>query len=99
MSTPFKASAISCTVNGFTVERAPIHKMSTPAARASSTCFAFATSTAVGSPVSSFARFNHSKPILPIPSNSPGRVRGFQIPALKTLTLPVAANKCAVDNN
>src|SRR6195952_2352252 len=33
-STPFKASAISCTVNGFTVERAPTHNISTPAFKA-----------------------------------------------------------------
>ncbi|MNT41989.1 hypothetical protein D3C72_1783850 [compost metagenome] len=86
-------------MKGFTVERAPIQRISTPAAKASSTCFAFATSTAVGKPVSALARFNHSKPMLPIPSNSPGRVRGFQIPARKTDTLPVAASKCAVVNN
>src|SRR5690606_15179684 len=30
-STPCKASAISCTVNGFAVERAPTHKISIPA--------------------------------------------------------------------
>ncbi|MNS67732.1 hypothetical protein D3C72_1009930 [compost metagenome] len=99
ISTPCKASAISCTVNGLAVERAPTHSTSTPAAKASSTCFAVATSVAVNKPVSSFALFNHSKPIEPIPSNSPGRVRGFQIPARKIFTFPVFANKCAVDTN
>jgi hypothetical protein len=34
--------------------------------------------------------------MLPMPSNSPGRVRGFQIPARKAETLPVFASRCAV---
>src|SRR5690606_8986282 len=62
-------------------------------------CFAFAASTAVGNPVTAFALFNYSKPIVLLPSNSPGRVRGFQIPALQTDTFPVAANNCAGVNN
>ena len=90
-STPRNESAISCTVNGLAVERAPIHNTSTPCLRACSTWAAVATSTAVGKPVSFFAEFNQSRPIAPIPSNSPGRVRGFQIPALSILTLPLAA--------
>src|SRR5690606_223053 len=95
-STPFNASAISCTVNGFAVERAPIQRISTPAASASSTCLAVATSVVIGRPVSSFALRSHWRPMLPMPSNSPGRVRGFQMPARSTFTLPVLASKCAV---
>src|SRR5690606_4294101 len=96
-STPCKASAISCTVKGFAVERAPTQRISTPAARASSTCFAVATSVEVSMPVSSLALFNHVKPTLPMPSNSPGRVLGFQIPARNTCALPVFAMRWAVD--
>src|SRR5690606_30048184 len=95
-STPFSATAISCTVNGFAVERAPIQRISTPAASASSTCLAVATSVVMGRPVSSFALRSHWRPTLPIPSNSPGRVRGFQMPARSTLTLPVLASRWAV---
>ena len=81
-STPFKASAKSCTLNGLTVVRAPIHKTSTPYFKANSMCSGVATSIAKGNPVSFFASTNHFKAGSPIPSKLPGRVRGFQTPAL-----------------
>src|SRR5690606_13163328 len=37
------------------------------------------------------------KPTLPMPSNSPGRVLGFQIPARNTCALPVFAMRWALD--
>ena len=37
LSVPSRASAISCTINGLTVERAPIHKISTSFSMASFT--------------------------------------------------------------
>ena len=82
ISTPFSASAISCTANGLAVVLAPIQSMSIPAFRASPTCFAFATSIATGIPNSFFTRCNQASPILPTPSKLPGFVLGFQIPAL-----------------
>ena len=94
--TPRSASATSCTLNGFTVVRAPIHKTSTSKCNASSTCFAVATSTVIGNPVSFFALCIHGNPLVPIPSKLPGLVRGFQIPARNISTLPVAFNLCAV---
>ena len=94
--TPLKASAISCTLKGFTVVRAPTHKTSTSKCKASSTCFAVATSTATGMPVSFLACCNQGKPLVPIPSKLPGLVLGFQIPARIISTLPVAANPLAV---
>jgi hypothetical protein len=86
MSTPFKASAISCTLKGFGVVRAPIHSMSTPAFRQASTCWALATSVMVSSPVSFPASTSHSKAGSPRPSKVSGRVRGFQIPARRAFT-------------
>ena len=86
ISTPFKASAISCTANGLTVVRAPIHRISIPAFNASNTWSFVATSVATYMPVSFFTRFNHCKPSAPIPSKPPGFVRGFQIPARNILT-------------
>ena len=81
LSVPSNASPISCIMNGLTVERAPIHKISTSLSRANFTWSLFATSVAVNKPVWSFTFFNHPKPIAPTPSNIPGRVLGFQIPA------------------
>ena len=94
--TPFNASAISCTLNGFTVVRAPTHKTSTSKCSASSTCLAVATSIATGSPVSFLACCIQGNPLVPMPSKLPGRVLGFQIPARIISTLPVAANRIAV---
>ena len=94
--TPLKASAISCTLKGFTVVLAPIQSTSTPKCKASSTCLPVATSTATGNPVSFFACCNQGKPFVPIPSKLPGLVLGFQIPARIMSTLPVAANRIAV---
>src|SRR5678815_5475737 len=95
-STPRNASATSCTLKGFTVVLAPIHKTSTSNVSASCTCLPVATSTVVGKPVNFFACCNQGSPLAPIPSNMPGLVRGFQMPARSISTLPVAANRCAV---
>src|SRR6187401_2393341 len=95
-STPRNASATSCTLKGFTVVLAPIHNTSTSKFNASCTCLPVATSTVVGNPVSFFALCNHGKPFAPIPSNMPGFVLGFQMPARSISTLPVAARRCAV---
>ena len=86
MSTPCKASAISCTTKGDTVERAPIHKISTPASKAASTCLALATSTADFNPCFLAAATSQGKAPSPIPIKEPGRVRGFQMPPLKICT-------------
>ena len=72
-------------MKGDTVERAPIHNKSISFFKASSTCLGFATSVAVNNPVSSFALFNHFKPISPTPSKFPGLVLGFHIPARNTV--------------
>ena len=95
-SAPLSASATSCTLNGLTVVLAPIHNTSTPKCSASSTCLAVATSIATGNPDSFLACCNQGKPLVPIPSKLPGRVRGFQMPARKISTLPVAASLVAV---
>src|SRR6185503_15752369 len=95
-STPRNASATSCTLNGFTVVLAPIHNTSTSNVNASCTCLPVATSTVVGRPVNFFACCNHGNPLAPTPSNIPGLVRGFQMPARSISTLPVAARRCAV---
>ena len=63
---------------------------------ASWTCLPVATSTVVGRPVAFFACCNHGNPFAPIPSNIPGFVLGFQIPALSMSTLPVAVSRWAV---
>src|SRR6185436_19886090 len=97
-SVPRNASATSCTLNGFTVVLAPIHNTSTSNVNASCTCLPVATSTVVGKPVSFFACCSQGKPFAPMPSNIPGLVRGFQIPARIISTLPVAARACAVAN-
>ena len=94
-STPFKASAISCTAKGLTVVRAPIHRMSMPAFNASKTWSLVATSVATSIPVSCFTRLSHGKPKVPMPSNPPGFVRGFQMPARKIFT-PFSAKLLAV---
>ena len=94
-STPFNASAISCTANGLAVVRAPIHNMSMLAFKHSYTCLAVATSVETSIPVSSFTRFIQARPSTPIPSNPPGLVRGFQIPARK-IFVPRLANAWAV---
>ena len=83
LSVPSKASAISCMIKGLTVERAPIQSKSTSCSKARSTWALLATSVAVFIPVSSLTFFNHFKPMAPTPSNIPGRVLGFQIPARK----------------
>ena len=76
--------------------RAPTQSTSTPKCKASSTCLAVATSTAIGKPVSFFACCIHGNPLVPIPSKLPGLVLGFQIPARIISTLPVAAKRIAV---
>ena len=93
MSTPRRASAISCTLKGLTVVRAPIQSRSTPNSSAPSTCLALATSVAMGRPVSFLASAIHERPGSPTPSKVPGLVRGFQIPARSTSTTPVAARR------
>ena len=90
-SEPFSASAISCTLNGLTVVRAPTQITSTPNSSAASTCLDVATSVPIGKPVISRARLIHASPLRPTPSNEPGFVRGFQMPALSTSTRPVSA--------
>src|SRR5688572_13948068 len=97
-STPRNASATSCTLKGFTVVLAPIHNTSTSKFNASCTCLPVATSTVVGMPVCFFACNNQGKPFTPMPSNIPGFVLGFQMPARRISTLPVAARRCAVCN-
>ena len=97
MSTPSSASATSCTENGLTVVRAPIQSTSMPYFSASKTCWVFATSVVTFNPVSSFTRRSQPKPVVPMPSNSPGRVRGFQIPALYR-SMFCAANSWAACN-
>ena len=84
ISTPRKASAISCTTNGLTVERAPIQRISIPAFKQSSTCCAVATSTALFMLFAFAASASHCMPLLPKPVKEPGRVLGFQIPPRKT---------------
>lgn len=91
-SEPFSASAISCTLNGLTVVRAPTQITSTPNSSAASTCLDVATSVPIGKPVISRARLIHASPLRPTPSNEPGFVRGFQMPALSTSTRPGAGN-------
>ena len=86
MSLPFSASAISWTRNGLAVVLAPIQTISTPYSRQSSTCFSPATSVATFMPSSFFTLCSHLSPGVPTPSNVFGWVRGFQIPARKTLT-------------
>ena len=54
LSVPSNASAISWTINGLTVERAPIQSKSISCSSANSTCALLATSVAVFSPVSAF---------------------------------------------
>ena len=94
-STPFNASAISCMANGLAVVRAPIQSKSMLAFKASSMCLAVATSVATNIPVSAFTRCIQGKPSAPTPSNPPGLVRGFQIPARNILT-PFLAKAVAV---
>ena len=83
ISTPCKASAISCMANGLAEVRAPIQRISIPCFKASSMCFAVATSVPTNIPVSALTRCSHGKPSTPTPSKPPGLVRGFQIPARK----------------
>src|ERR1019366_5771771 len=47
-------------------------------------------------PVIFFACAIHGSPFIPMPSNMPGLVLGFQIPALNTSTLSVLARRVAV---
>jgi len=95
LSVPFNASAISCIANGLADVLAPIQRMSTLALMAFSTWVLFATSVVVSIPVSSLTFVSHFSPISPTPSNDPGRVLGFQIPALKIL-IPILFRLCAV---
>ena len=95
ISTPFKASAISCMAKGLAEVRAPIQRRSIPAFRAASTCLELATSVVTYIPVSAFTRFIHSRPGSPTPSKPPGLVRGFHIPALN-IFMPFLANAVAV---
>ena len=97
-STPRNASATSCTLKGFTVVLAPIQSMSTSNCNASCTCLAVATSTVMGSPVIFFACASQGSPFVPMPSNKPGLVRGFQMPARKISILPVLARRVAVSS-
>ena len=97
MSTPFNASAISCIEKGFAAVRAPIQRISTPYLSASNTWYWLATSVETYMPVSSFTRFNQGSPILPTPSNPPGLVRGFHIPA-RNILIPCAASSLAVSS-
>ena len=94
-STPFSASAISCTAKGLAVVRAPIQSTSIPAFSASKTCLAVATSVDTSIPVSFFTSLSQVKPSTPIPSKPPGLVRGFQMPARKIL-IPLLAKALAV---
>ena len=80
---PFSSSAISWTMNGFTVVLAPIQSKSTSYSSASFIWSRLATSVVVFSPVTSFTFFSQFSPISPTPSKPPGRVRGFQMPARK----------------
>ena len=80
-STPLRLSASACMANGLAVVRAPTHSMSMPYFSDSSTCSGVATSVAVSMPVSSFTSFIHGRATSPLPSNPPGLVRGFHIPA------------------
>ena len=82
-------------IKGLTVERAPIHNISISCSKASFTWSLLATSVAVFKPVSSFTRCSHWSPKAPTPSNIPGRVRGFQIPARKKDT-SVFLRLCAI---
>ena len=95
ISTPFSASAISCTAKGLAVVRAPTHRMSIPAFRHSYTCFAVATSVETYIPVSFFTSFSQLSPSTPMPSKPPGLVRGFQIPA-RNIFIPLEASSLAV---
>ena len=65
------------------------------ASKANLTWSLLATSVVVIKPVSSFTFLSQSKPIAPTPSNIPGRVLGFHIPARYTVT-SVSFNSCAI---
>ena len=95
ISTPFSASAISCTAKGLAVVRAPTQRRSISAFRHSYTCLAVATSVETYMPVSFFTSFSHARPSTPTPSKPPGLVRGFQMPARNSLR-PLSANCLAV---
>ena len=97
ISVPLSESASSCIANGLAAVLAPIQRISIPALIASNTCAAVATSVATSIPVSCFTSFNQGRPTVPTPSNPPGLVLGFQMPALKILT-PFLANSLAVHN-
>ena len=81
-SAPLRLSARACMAKGLAVVRAPIHRMSTPYFRLSSTCCGVATSVAMSIPVSSLTVFSHGSAFSPLPSKPPGLVRGFHTPAL-----------------
>jgi len=95
ISTPFRASAISCTAKGLAVVRAPTQSISIPAFRHSYTCLAVATSVDTYIPVSFFTSLSQASPSTPTPSKPPGLVRGFQMPA-RNIFIPLAANCLAV---
>ena len=96
ISVPLKVLASSWTEKGFTTVRAPIHSISTPYFKASSTCSGNATSIMTGIPKRSLASIIQMRPSSPTPSNESGRVRGFQMPPRNTCALPVAYNSPAV---
>ena len=79
-SEPFSASAISCTLNGLTVVRAPTQITSTPNSSAASTCLDVATSVPIGKPVISRARLIHASP--------------FEAHAFEANRASCAASKC-----
>ena len=95
-STPLKLSAKACIANGLAEVRAPIHRMSIPYFRASSTCSGVATSVATSMPVVSFTCFIHGRAFSPLPSKPPGLVRGFHTPA-RNMWQPFEASCVAVD--
>ena len=95
LSMPFMLSAKACIAKGLAVVRAPIHKMSTPYFKQSSTCSGVATSVAISMPVSSFTALSHGRAVSPLPSKPPGLVRGFHTPA-RNMWQPLSASCFAV---
>ena len=94
-SCPTSASAISCMAKGLATVRAPIQRMSMPCSSAAFTCAAVATSVVTSMPNCFCTRCSHFNPGSPTPSNPPGFVRGFHMPARKIL-MPLLASCVAV---
>ena len=82
-STPFSESAKACMAKGLAEVRAPIHRMSMPYFRQSSTCSGVATSVATSILVSCLTCLSQTRAGSPCPSKPPGLVRGFHTPARK----------------